>query len=185
VSETLQNLVQAARHNDVSAWDSLLRRYQLPLFSYAHGLAGTREAAFDIVQETFVRAVAHLGSLREDARFGSWLFGIAHQCCVRHFRSSRREASLFADNGVHEADQHEGNEPDPCAALLSAERAGSLFALIDRLPLPQRSALLLQVLGDFSLEEIAGIASVPVGTVKSRLHHAKRSLRGLIGRENL
>jgi RNA polymerase sigma-70 factor (ECF subfamily) len=185
VSETLHTLVQAARHNDESAWNSLFRRYQLPLFTYAHGLAGNREAAFDIVQETFIRAAAHVGGLRDDARFGSWIFGIAHQRCISHFRSSRRNASLFSDAFGDGMDEHEGDLPDPCLALLSSERAEALFGLIDQLPLPQRSALLLHVLGDLTLEEIAGIASVPLGTVKSRMHHAKRALRILIEKENL
>jgi RNA polymerase sigma-70 factor (ECF subfamily) len=184
VSEPLHTLVQAARNNDRSAWDTLLRGYQLPLFAYANGLARDREAAFDIVQETFVRAVAHIGGLRDDARFGSWLFGITHQCCVRHFRSTRRQDALFAEEGPEGMDGVAGNEPDPSVALLSAERAERLYALVDQLPLGQRSALLLHVIGDFSLEEIAEIGSVPIGTVKSRLHHAKRSLRDLIKEEN-
>lgn len=184
MSETPHTLVQAARHNDRSAWDTLLKGYQLPLFTYANGLARDREAAFDIVQETFVRAVAHIGTLRDDARFGSWLFGIAHQCCVRHFRSSRRDDALFDEEGPQGMDGVAGDEPDPCIALLSEERAGELYALVDQLPMGQRSALLLHVIGDFRLEEIAAIGSVPVGTVKSRLHHAKRSLRKLIKEEN-
>jgi RNA polymerase sigma-70 factor (ECF subfamily) len=178
VSEPLHHLVQAARHNDQSAWDRLFQRYQLALFAYAHGLTGNREAAFDIVQETFGRAAAHVGRLRDDGKFGSWLFGIAHQRCTEHFRRMRREDALFADDA--DPGDREGAGPDPRDALLSAERAAALYALVDRLPLPQRSALLLHVLGDFPLGEIAEVAGVPVGTVKSRLHHAKRAMRSLI-----
>ncbi len=181
MSEPLPHLVQAARQNDQSAWDQLFKAYQLPLFAYAHGLTGNREAAFDIVQESFGRAAAHVGRLRDDGKFGAWLFGIAHQRCAQHFRKTRRQDVLFADDP--ETGEAEGGGPDPRDALLSAERADALYALVDRLPLPQRSALLLHVLGDFSLEEIAGIAGVPLGTVKSRLHHAKRAMRSLIEEE--
>jgi RNA polymerase sigma-70 factor (ECF subfamily) len=182
VSEAPHDLVQAARSNDESAWEQLFRSYQLRLFAYANGLTGDREAAFDIVQESFARAVSHIGGLRDDARFGSWLFGIAHQRCMHYFRRTRREAVLLGDQ--RDAQGREGDGPDPRDALLSAERAQALYALVDQLPLPQRSALLLHVLGGFSLEDIAGIAAVPVGTVKSRLHHAKRALRSLIERED-
>ena len=182
MSETPQNLVQAARDNDLSAWDQLLQSYQLRLFAYANGLTGDRQAAFDIVQESFIRAVSHLASLRDDAKFGPWLFAIAHQRCLLHFRRTRREAALA--EGDRDAPEPESGGPDPRDAVLSAERAQALYALVDRLPVPQRSALLLHVLGGFSLGEIAGIAKVPLGTVKSRLHHAKRALRGLIEREN-
>jgi RNA polymerase sigma-70 factor (ECF subfamily) len=177
VSETLHNLVQGARNNDESAWDQLFRQYQLRLFAYASGLTGNREAAFDIVQETFARAVSHLPGLRDDAKFGSWLFGIAHQRCILHFRRTRREREIIDPES--DAQGREGG-PDPRDALLSEEDAQALYALVDRLPLPQRSALLLHVLGDLSLEEIAAVAAVPLGTVKSRLFHAKRALRGLI-----
>jgi RNA polymerase sigma-70 factor (ECF subfamily) len=181
VSDTPQTLVQAARKNDLSAWDQLLQSYQLRLFAYANGLTGDRQAAFDIVQESFIRAVSHLGSLRDDERFGSWLFAIAHQRCLEHFRRAKRQASL--SQGDADALGPDGGGPDPRDAILSAERAQALYALVDRLPVPQRSALLLHVLGGFSIEEVAGIAAAPVGTVKSRLHHAKRALRGLIERE--
>jgi RNA polymerase sigma-70 factor (ECF subfamily) len=181
VSDPLHTLVQAARRHDESAWDQLFRQHQLRLFAYARGLTGDREAAFDIVQDSFVRAVAHLGSLRDNSKFPSWLFGIAHQRCLQHFRDSRRAAAVFGDEGDGGAPEDTGD--DPREALLGAEEAQALYALIDRLPLPQRSALLLHVVGDFSLEEIATVAAVPLGTVKSRLFQAKRALRELIGKE--
>ncbi len=178
MSEPLHTLVQAARKNDESAWDQLLREHQLRLFAYARSLTGDREAAFDIVQESFIRAVAHVSGLRDDSRFAAWLFGIVHQRCQLHLRRARREAALFG--GEEDGAGGEDGGPDPREALVSEERAQALYALVDRLPLRQRSALLLHVLGGFPLEEIAGIAAVPVGTVKSRLHHAKRALRELI-----
>jgi len=182
VSEPSHNLVQAARNNDQSAWDQLFRAYQLRLFAYASGLTGDREAAFDIVQESFARAVSHIGGLRDDQRFGSWLFGIAHQRCMLYFRRAKRESAMLGAEG--DAQECGGDGPDPRDALLSVERAQALYGLVDQLPPPQRSALLLHVLGGFSLGEIARIAAVPVGTVKSRLHHAKRALRALIERQD-
>jgi RNA polymerase sigma-70 factor (ECF subfamily) len=64
--------------------------------------------------------------------------------------------------------------------LLQREQADELLALVERLAGPQRSTLLLHVLEDFSIEEIATITSAPVGTIKSRLHYAKRALRQLL-----
>ena len=182
MSESPHKLVQAARNNDESAWDQLFQMYQLRLFAYAKGLTGDREAAFDIVQESFIRAASHVGGLRDDARFGQWLFAIAHQRCLAHFRRAKRESALLGERD--DPREAESNGPDPRDAFLSEERAQALYSLVDQLPLPQRSALLLHVLGEFSIEEIARIAAVPVGTVKSRLHHAKRVLRGLIERED-
>jgi len=71
-------------------------------------------------------------------------------------------------------------EPFLVAAARRQEAAEAFFVLLERLPSAQRSVLLLHVIENFSLEEIASITSVPVGTVKSRLHHAKRVLRNLV-----
>jgi RNA polymerase sigma-70 factor (ECF subfamily) len=156
----------------------LLRDHQLRLFSYAKGVTGDRDAAFDIVQDTFVRAVSNIASLRDDSKFSSWLFGITHQRCMHYFRRAKREAEIFA--GDAEIGDFESHGPDPRQAMVSFELAEAVFDAIEKLPLHQRAALLLHVLGGFSLEDISGISGAPVGTVKSRLHHAKRVLRRLL-----
>ncbi|MFA6289101.1 MAG: sigma-70 family RNA polymerase sigma factor [Opitutaceae bacterium] len=165
--------VAQARAGDSAAWDRLLRRYQLPLFAFVHELVRHEATSFDLVQATFVRAVRHIGTLRDDARFGSWLFGIAHQLCVQHWRRSGREQPL---GDLLEAAADE-NVPDPRDLVLRAEQGAALLALVDELPPPQRAVLVLHVLDEFSLDEIAAITGAPLGTVKSRLHHAKRALR--------
>jgi len=173
-------LVRAARAGEPRAWDALLREHQLPLFAYAAELTRDREAARDIVQETFAGAVRHIGTLRDEARFASWLFGIAHQKCVAHFRRNTRTEARFVP--AAELLEEIGDElaEDPRERLLREEQAEEFFALVEQLPVEQRSALLLHVLEDFPLEEIATIMAVPVGTVKSRLFHARRALRQLV-----
>ena len=175
-------LVNAARQHAPEAWDNLLKRHQLPLYTYAAELLRDPTAALDVVQETFAAAVRHIATLRDDARFSSWLFGIAHQKCVQHWRRKRRAEDVFAPVTGEDApaDWPDDTGGDPRTLLLGREHAEAFFALVERLPPAQRSALLLHVLEDFSLEEIAAISAVPVGTVKSRLHHAKRALRQLV-----
>jgi RNA polymerase sigma-70 factor (ECF subfamily) len=178
VAELDPTLIQAACCDDASAWDQLIQRYQLPLFTFAAELLRDRTAALDIVQETFTSAVANIGGLRDQTKFGSWLFGIAHQRCAQQFRRQQRVDALFTEMAP-DGDDPNDVTPDPCAALLQKEQAETVLALVDRLPVPQKSALLLHVLEGFSIDEIALISRVPVGTVKSRLHYAKRMLRQL------
>jgi RNA polymerase sigma-70 factor (ECF subfamily) len=159
----------------------LLKRHQLPLYTYVAEILQDKSAALDVVQETFSAAVRHISSLRDDRRFVSWIFGIAHQKCIQHWRRLRREDDVFAapaDDVVSDATDWEGG--DPRALLLQREQANEFFLLVERLPVPQRSTLLLHILEDFSLEEIASITGAPVGTVKSRLYHGKRALRALV-----
>jgi RNA polymerase sigma-70 factor (ECF subfamily) len=180
VAEQHPNLVQAARRQDAQAWDMLLKQHQLPLYAYVAELTRDRHAALDLVQETFANAVRHIATLRDDAKFASWLFGIAHQRCVQQFRRKRRHEDLFAETEDGADDFPDAALDDPRDTLIHSEATEAFFALVQKLPATQRSALLLHVLEDFSLEEIAAITAVPLGTVKSRLHHAKRALRQLV-----
>ncbi len=180
VAELDLQLVAAARARDPRAWDALLKSHQGALHAYVAELVRDRHLALDIVQESFVAAVRHIDSLRDDRKFASWLFGIAHQKCVQHFRKTRRHGEFFVDADAPREDLTPDDGPDPREQLVREEQTAAFFTLVERLPLAQRSALLLHVLEDFSLEEIAGIAGVPLGTVKSRLHHARRALRQLV-----
>src|SRR3984885_12336276 len=91
VTEHEQLPVREARAGDAAAWNTLFKRYQLPLYTYVFELIHNEQASLDIVQECFINAARHIGGLREDAKFGSWLFGIAHQKCIQHWRKRRPE----------------------------------------------------------------------------------------------
>jgi RNA polymerase sigma-70 factor (ECF subfamily) len=167
--------VAAARAGSPEAWDALYRRYQLPLYVYVVELLHHEAASLDVVQETFINAARHLASLREDAKFGSWLFGIAHQKCVQHWRKHNRGEVLVAEFSGTPLEGLEAESPEDI--LLRQERAEELMKLLNELPAPQRSVLLLHFIEGFSIEDIADITATQPGTVKSRLHYAKRALR--------
>ena len=94
VAEREQLPVAQARAGDTAAWDTLFRRYQLPLYVYVFELVHDEQTSLDLVQESFINAARHIGSLREDAKFGSWLFGIAHQKCIQRWRKQARDEAL-------------------------------------------------------------------------------------------
>lgn len=170
-------LIQQARNGVAGAWDVIFRRYQLPLYTYVCELVRDSHASLDIVQETFINAARHLSSLRDDRKFAGWLFGIAHQKCIQRWRSNAREETLLAgaaeETSVDFAD-------DPAGLLIRKEQEAAFMELVNALPLPQRSVLLLYFIEGFSIEEIAEVTSTLAGTVKSRLHYAKKALRALL-----
>ena len=169
--------VAKARSGDHGSWDTLFRRYQLPLYAYVVELVQNEQASLDIVQETFISAVRHIADLRDDEKFGSWLFGIAHQKCVQHWRRNHRTAAAFDELAETSVDDVEL----PFEMLIREEDEAELMRLVHQLPVAQRCVLLLHFLEDFSLEEVARITGVPIGTVKSRLHYAKLALKKVIG----
>jgi len=166
--------VPQARAGDPAAWNALFRRYQLPLYVYVFELVRNEQSALDIVQETFIASARHLGSLREDHKFGSWLFGIAHQKCIQRWRQRKEilldEIPELPDDG----------ESGPDDLLIRREQEAEFMNLLNQLPPPQRAVLLLHYIEDFPIEEIARITETQPGTVKSRLHYAKRALRKLL-----
>lgn len=172
--------VADARAGSPAAWHALFQRYQLPLYAYVFELVRAEQPSLDIVQETFIAAARHLAGLREDEKFGSWLFGIAHQKCVQHWRKSGREEPLDADFAETMPDA----EDDPSELLIREEQEAEFMKALNQLPPPQRAALLLHFIEEFSLEEIAGITGVSLGTVKSRLHYGKKALRRLLEDRN-
>ena len=175
VSEREQLPVREARAGEPSAWDALFKRYQLPLYTYVFELVRHEQTSLDIVQETFINAARHIAGLRDDAKFGSWLFGIAHQKCIQHWRKRRPE-----DVTVDDASDEAGFDPGPEEMLIRKEQEGEFMRLLGELTEPHRAVLLLHFVEDFSLEEIAGITGAQIGTVKSRLHYAKKSLKKLL-----
>ena len=94
VAEPEQLPVTQARAGEPAAWDALFRRYQLPLYVYVFELIRDEQAGLDIVQETFIDAARHIGGLREDNKFGSWLFGIAHRNASNAGASSGKSCSM-------------------------------------------------------------------------------------------
>ena len=179
VAEREQLPVAQAKAGEPDAWDALFRRYQLPLYVYVFELVHDEQTSLDLVQETFIAAVRHIGGLRDDDKFGSWLFGIAHQKCLQRWRKRDREAAAMEEISSASPEL----EGDPAELLIQQEQEAEFMNALNQLPLPQRSALLLHFVEDFSLEEIAGITGVSPGTVKSRLHYAKRALRRLLERK--
>jgi RNA polymerase sigma-70 factor, ECF subfamily len=176
VAEREQLPVQEARAGSPEAWDVIFKRYQLPLYVYVFELVRDEQTSLDVVQETFINAARHISGLRDDSKFGGWLFGIAHQKCIQRWRVHAREATMLEEVAAGPVELEEG----PDELFIRAEQEADFMKLLEKLPAPQRSVLLLHFLEDFSLEEIANVTGTQLGTVKSRMHYAKRALRKLL-----
>lgn len=181
VSEQHTLPVREARAGDPEAWETLLARYRLPLYAYVYELVRHEQTSLDIVQESFISASRYIGTLRDNDKFGSWLFNIAHQKCAQHWRRRQPDQVPLEPDDPEWADR----EADPGELLIRKEQEEAFMRFINQLPVPHRSVLLLHYLEEFSLEDIARITGAAPGTVKSRLHYARKALRKLLEQEKI
>jgi RNA polymerase sigma-70 factor, ECF subfamily len=180
MAETEQLPVRQAREGNPAAWDALFRRFQLPLYVYVFELVHQEQTSLDIVQETFIAATKHIGGLRDDEKFASWLFGVAHQKCLLHWRKKSGKEVLLDE--IPDAPDESLDAPDE--VLIRSEQEAEFMKALEQHTLSHRSVLLLHFVEDFSLEEIARVTETEIGTVKSRLHYAKKSLRAILEAKN-
>lgn len=152
-----------------AAFNELIARWHKPLWRYARNLTGNDSAADDAVQEVWLRVLRGIARLHDSARLRAWLFGIARRVLMDRLREQ------YAHPVAAEADIDQQAAPDDTADLedeLNAMRDG-----LARLPLVENEVLTLFYLQEFSLDEVAQVLGIPLGTVKSRLFRARRLLR--------
>ena len=171
-------LVAMAQTGDRPALSRLVARWQPRLLRHAWRVLGDAERARDMVQEAWLEIVRGLARLDDVAAFPAWAFRIVTRRCQREFGRSAPELVDGVDGLV------DGSASGPgCASGESAAELAIVTAAIGRLPGPQRTALALFYLEDLSVTEIAVATNVPPGTVKTRLMHARRKVRALLGEE--
>ena len=166
-------LVARAQQGDRSALEELYLIHFDRIYSYLHMSVGNRHDAEDLTTQTFLKMLEAIGRFRwQSAPFSAWLFRIAHNLAIDHFRARKR---VQPEEDVPEQDGAEESSAED-QALDSMGRAGML-ELIDRLSSEQRQVLTLKFLFGFVNAEVAGILGKTEGAVKSLQHRALASLQ--------
>jgi len=172
-------MVGQARLGGRRAFDELVRRWHRPLVAHAWRLTGDGETARDAVQAAWLEIVRGLPGLRDDAAFPAWAFRIVSRRAARAIDARRRERDLASAIAAEPSDENLSDSDDAG----DAERA-RLQRAIAALPSAQRAAIGLFYGEDMSVAETAVALDVPVGTVKTRLMHARRALRAALEGES-
>ena len=166
---------------DARAFDALYERHRSALWRFIRRSLPDAAATDDVFQECWSRVIAHRESYRPEARFATWLYRIAHNCCMDHWRrSGRRGARETADEDALLAAQGDP-ATQPLESVLEGEAAARLAAALERLPAEQRAAFLLYVEGGLSIAEIGAATGVNPETAKSRLRYATARLKQALG----
>jgi RNA polymerase sigma-70 factor, ECF subfamily len=166
-------LVERAQHGDRAALEELYLSHFDRIYSYLHLSVGNRHDAEDLTTQTFLKMLEAIGRFRwQSVPFSAWLFRIAHNLAMDHFRARRR---VQAEDEVPEPPGREESSAEE-QAMDSLGQAGML-ALIERLSAEQRQVLTLKFLFGFANAEVAGILGKSEGAVKSLQHRALATLQ--------
>jgi RNA polymerase sigma-70 factor (ECF subfamily) len=180
-------LVERVTSGDVDAYQTLVERYQYRVYNHAARMLGSTDDAADVTQEVFVKTYTTLNQYRGQASFQTWLYRVTANLCVdRHRRRQRLphvtrslDAPLETEAGEVEAEVPDWGA-DPARVALSGELQAKVHAALAALSDKLRAVIVMYDLDGLSYEEIAGALGIPLGTVKSRLFHARAQLRTLL-----
>jgi RNA polymerase sigma-70 factor (ECF subfamily) len=176
---TDEELLESYVDGERAALRELISRYRDELLHFLIRFLGSRQAADDVFQETFLQIHLSAETFDPTRRFKPWLFTIAaNKARDYHRKNARRQAvSLSAPVGEEGqsqrfADLMEADLPSPEAPVLDAERSRLVKEVVDSMPAHLREILLLSYFQRMSYNQIAETLEIPLGTVKSRLHTA-------------
>jgi RNA polymerase sigma-70 factor (ECF subfamily) len=170
-------LVLRCQAGDEAAFAELLGRYQARLRYYVRKMLGVVQGTDDVLQDVWLDVFRGVARLSDPGAFPAWVYRIARARVARVLRRSRPPVRpLDEDDLVGSAE--DGEE-------FTAEDAGRVHAALDQLSPEHREVLVLRFLEGMSYEAIARVTGGQLGTVRSRLHYAKRALRGVLERTNL
>ena len=174
-----RELVATAVSGVEGSFEELVRRYQRPISAYVYRMVGNYESALDLTQEIFIKVYSSLRRYREEFKFSTWIYKIAHNSAVDHLRRNcTREQSLVLGP---EGDQFdlpiESTRLTPEQESERKERRGEIESVVRTLPANYRELIILRHSQDLSYEEIVDVTGLPLGTVKNRLFRAREMMR--------
>jgi RNA polymerase sigma-70 factor (ECF subfamily) len=172
-------LVNACLTGDLSAFETLIRKYQNRIARVLYLLIGNQDDVQDVAQETFIRAFRCLHTFRGSSSFSTWLHRIALNTARNWIRKSKRNRELLVstDNWWH------CNTEKPDDSLISRERVSEIHYALGQLPPLYREVIILRHFDELSYDEIADVLQVPIGTVRSRLAKARELLQHFLTKD--
>lgn len=181
-AEPEKELIQRTLRGDTSAFEALVCRYERPLMNYIGRMIQDREMALDFTQEVFLRAYTSLHSFEPQYRFSTWLFRIASNLVIDHWRKKKISA-LSLSEPLEDSDLKldvPDEKPSGLRQFELAELGVRIEKALETLPATLRELFIWRHVNGLSYEEMAEIKGLPVGTVKNRVYQAKEVIRRLL-----
>jgi RNA polymerase sigma-70 factor (ECF subfamily) len=179
-----EQLVKRSLQGDLQAFEELVLGYQSKVYALTYRYMGNEEDAYDMFQETFIKAYRSLPTFKGQSSFGTWIYRIASNVCLDELRRrKRRIPTLSLDEPATTLD---GNELEVEIADTSysidilyeqKELSSSIQEVLDQMKKEHKTAIILRDILDLSYEEMAKVMGCSMGTVKSRLSRARNILK--------
>jgi len=184
-----QELVRLCRRGDERAAREILARFETPVFSLIYRMVRDRELAEDLAQEAFVRTLNNLRRYDPSYKFSSWLFKIAYNLTIDHLRKRGLDTvsiqgapdAVTAERQAATSIAVESRDERPDELLEARELGVEIESAVGALRPEYRTAIILRHIEGHSYDEIAKIMEVPLGTVKTYIHRARRELKTALG----
>lgn len=171
VRDSDDQLVKRAIAGSDRAWQSLVKRYETPLYNHAYRMVGHREDALDLLQDVLLSIYRNLENFRGDAPFRAWMFRIATFRCTDHLRRKRPDVSEFEESADPDALNN------PASGFENVRSNQEILGLLQKLPPDQRHVVELKFFQHFTFDEISRQLGISTSTAKTRLYTALRTLR--------
>lgn len=172
--------VKRMMEGDESAFEELFDIYHNKLYRMAYLICNNHADSEDVVQETFLKCYLNRGKLKDSACFDSWLCQILIRTAWKIGKASKREEPV---EELWKQEVSEGYEADPLDQLLASQQREIVWEAVRGLPIKQRTTVVLYYYNQLTTKEVARAMGCLEGTVKSRLHAARRNLEGKLGNE--
>jgi len=171
-------LVAQCQQGDCEAFDRLVTKYRNQVYATIYNLARNQDEAWDLAQETFLKAWKSIARFRGEAKFSTWLHRIATNVTIDWVRRQRvvSDGVEFDDALAHVA----AEAAPPQQRLEAGEMQGRIDAALQQLTAEHRAVILLREVDGASYEEIAEALGCTLGTVMSRLFYARKKLQTLL-----
>ena len=180
IEQQEQNWIAAAQKGDQSAFEQLVRLYEKRVYALTSRMCRNPADAEEAAQEAFLAAWQGLPFFRGDSSFSTWLYRLASNACVDVLRREGRHqaaASLDDEDAAIDLPDHSLSPHDEAER---AELRSQIEQGLAALPPDYRQVLILRELHQQSYDEIAGILSLDLGTVKSRINRGRKRLRKIL-----
>jgi len=184
MGDEAKSIARGLQKRDPDLLDRLIEQYQYRLFRYLVYVTGDRERAEDFFQETWIRVLERGHQYDGKSKFEAWLFAIARHLVIDWQRTKKPQSldTLMDAEREHPLQLANETDPSPLHQILSHETEENVQSSLQKIPAIYREVLVLRFQEELQIEEMAGVLSVPISTVKSRLYRGLEALRGALQR---